>query len=340
MKKPQLIALLLCISLYTYAQQPTTTAKPDSIAQTPKRKALVVNASLQYISNLTYAGVKDIASVPILLPTVTLVSKSGLFLSSSGYFNVSNRGSQSEGLSITPGYVFWFDKAKYYGGAVSATKYFITSNSPIILSSFNESFDGQLYANPGNIIKLTVSGSYRLDKGGAHDVINEGDLSKEIQIIKLTDKRNHALKINPTISVYSGTQSFNQSYFVNSVVPTAVKKAITTPGTTTTTTTGGGTGILGIIFPPTTTTSTSPSTTSIETTIVDKTVTAQKQEEVKKYQILASSASLPITYTIYRKLQLVGTPYFIKPFNQVTYANEAPRNGLYFLFIVGANITF
>ena len=344
MKKTQLLLLLLCFSVCTYAQQTTTTTvRPDSVV-TPKRKALLVNASLQYISNLTYAGVKDNSSVPILLPTVTLVSKTGLFLSSSGYFNVSDRGSQSEGLSITPGYVFWFDKDKYYGGSVSATKYFITSNSPIILSSFDGTFDGQLFANPSNIVKIAVSGSYRLDKGGAHDVINEADLSKEIQIIKLTDKRKHAFKINPTVSLYSGTQSFNQSYFVNSVVPTAVNKAVTTPGTTTTTTStvGGAGGILGILFPPitTTTTSTTPSTTSIEQTIVDETVTEQKEQEVKKYQILAGSISMPITYTIYRKLQLVGTPYFIKPFNQVTYANEAPRNGLYFLFIVGANITF
>jgi len=340
MKKTRLFLLLLCFSICTYAQQTTTTtAHPDSVVTT-KRKALLVNASLQYISNLTYAGVKDNSSVPILLPTVTLVSKTGLFLSSSGYFNVSDRGSQSEGLSITPGYVFWFDKDKYYGGAVSATKYFITSNSPIILSSFDGTFDGQLFANPGNIVKLAVSGSYRLDKGGAHDWINEADLSKEIQIIKLSDKRRHAFKINPTLSLYSGTQSFNQSYFVNSVVPTAVNKAVTTPGTTTTTTTGGGTGILGVLFPPTTITTTSPSTTSIEQTIVDETVTEQKEQEVRKYQVLAGSVSMPITYTIYKKLQLVGTPYFIKPFNQVTYANEAPRNGLYFLFIVGANITF
>jgi len=343
MKKTQLILILLLgFSIYTKAQQTTVAAKPDSIV--PKRKPLLVNASLQYISNLTYAGVKDNSSVPILLPTVTLISKTGLFLSSSGYFNVSDRGSQSEGLSITPGYVFWFDKAKYFGGSVSATKYFITSSSPIILSSFNETFDGQLFANPGKIVKITAQGSYRLDKGGAHDWINEADLSKEIQIIKLTDKRKHAFKINPTVSLYSGTQSFNQSYFVNSVVPTAVNKAVTTPGTTitTTSTVGGAGGILGVLFPPTTTTTTTttPSTTTIEQTIVDETVTEQKEQEVRKYQILAGSVSMPITYTIYKKLQLVGTPYFIKPFNQVTYANEAPRNGLYFLFIVGANITF
>jgi len=345
MKKTQLLLIILLsgFSLCVKAQQATTITKPDTIVK-PKRKPLLFNASLQYISNLTYAGVKDNSSVPILLPTVTLISKSGLFLSSSGYFNVSNRGSQSEGLSLTPGYVFWFDKDKYYGGSFSATKYFITSNSPIILSSFNETIDGQLFVNPDNIVKLAFSGSYRFDKGGAHDWINEADLSKEIQIVKLTDKRNHGFKVNPTVSLYSGTQSFNQSYFINSVVPTAVTKAVTTPGTTTTTTNtiGGASGILGVLFPPTTvtTTTTTPSTTTIENEIVDQTVTAQKEQEVRKYQILAGSISMPVTYTVYRKLQFVATPYFIKPFNQVTYANEAPSTGLYFLFIVGANITF
>ena len=127
MKKTQLFLIILLsgFSFCAHSQQTTTTTitKPDSITK-PKRKALLVNASLQYISNLTYAGVKDNSSVPILLPTVTLISKTGIFLSSSGYFNVSDRGSQSEGLSLTPGYVFWFDKSKYYGGSFSGNKIF------------------------------------------------------------------------------------------------------------------------------------------------------------------------------------------------------------------------
>jgi hypothetical protein len=37
---------------------------------------------------------------------------------------------------------------------------------------------------------------------------------------------------------------------------------------------------------------------------------------------------------------VVFTPYLIRPFNQVDYINNTSKNGLYFLFSVGASVTF
>ncbi|MDB4924607.1 hypothetical protein [Mucilaginibacter sp.] len=317
MKKLQLLIWLLCISIYTYAQ--TDTARKNS-------KAIFVNAGAQYISNLTYAGRKDVSSVPVLLPSVTLISKVGFFLNSSGYFDISGNNSQTEGLSVTPGYVFTFDKSKHAGGAVSATKYFITNSSPIILSSFNASFDGQLYVNPNDVVKLTLAASYRLDKNNAHDIINDAELTKEIQLIKITDNHKNGFKAAPTLTIYSGTQTFNQIYYTNSQVPQEVDRATTTPGSS-------QGSVLGFLFPPGT-----PSQT-ISKTIVNQTVTEEKQREVRKYQLLAVSAAMPLTYTI-KKIQFVGTPYFVKPINQVNYLDNSSMNGIYFWFTVGANVTF
>jgi hypothetical protein len=321
MKKIQLLAVLLGISMYTCGQQIIT---DTSVQKTGK--AIFVNAGLQYISNLTYAGVKDISSVPVLLPTVTLISKTGLFLSASGYFDVGGNGSQTEGLSITPGFVFAFDNKKQAGGAVSVTKYFITNSSPIILSSFNVSFDGQLYYNFGNIIKLTLAASYRLDKGNAQDIINNAEFSKDIELIKVTGKNKNGFKITPTLTLYSGTQSFTQTYYTNSEVPQEVDQVNNTPSSQ-------PTSVLGFLFPPGT-----PNQT-ITKSIVTQTVTEEKQRQVKQYKVLALSASMPLTYSV-NKIQFVATPYFIRPFNQVNYVDNTATNGVYFLFTIGANVTF
>jgi len=304
--------LAIVISLTIVANFSTVLAQTDTATKT---KALFFNAGLQYLSNLTYAGRADASSVPVLLPSFTAISKTGVFLSTTGYFDLSGPNSQSEGVSVTPGYVFSFDANKEYGGSVSATKYFITSSSPIILSSFNFTGDAQLYANPGKIVKFTLGGSYRIGKDNSNDIINTGELSKEIQIFKTGTEKKDGLKIEPTATLYAGTQSFEQTYYTQS----QVQRAVTNPSPS---------NPLDVLFPS------QPSQT-----IVTQTVTQQKQQQVKQYTLLALSACMPVTYNI-NKLQLSFTPYFIKPFNQVDYTNNTTMNGLYFLFATGANITF
>lgn len=217
MYKPKLLMALLAFPLFALGQQhiqPDTATKPNGA------KNLFVNTGLIYLSNLTYAGRRDPTSVPVLLPMVSLISTKGFFISAIGYFDVNGSNSQTEGVSITPGYVFSFDKNKQYGGAISATKYFITDNSPIILSSFNATLDGQLHFNPQDIVKLTVAGSYRFGKNSPDDIINDVELSKDIWLHKNPKNPNNGFKIIPDVMLYAGTQSFAQADTSSSVVNT------------------------------------------------------------------------------------------------------------------------
>jgi hypothetical protein len=316
MNKLKLIVLLLLIScaIQLHAQQKTA----DTLTVSRKKaKELFFNAGLQYLSNLTYAGRRDESSVPVLLPTFTLITKQGFFVNAIGYFDLNGSKSGTEGLSITPGYVFTFDSKKYYGGNISATKYFITNDSPIILSSFNATVDGQLYANPDDILKFTAGASYRFGKQSKNDIINSAELSKEIFAVKTGTNNKDGLKLTPTATLYAGTQSFYQTYYTNSVV----QRYVETPG-------GSSGGLLGTLFP-----------NEPKQTIINQTVTQQHQQEVRKYDLLALSASLPVTYNI-NKWQVGFTPYFIKPFNQVDYVNNTKMNGIYFLFMTGVSVTF
>lgn len=312
MKRHQLLAMAMIMAI---ALTSHVAFCQNDTAKTAPAKSIFYNGGIQYLSNLTYAGRSDNSSVPVLLPNFTVISKTGLFLNATGYFDLSGANSQSEGLSVTPGYVFSFDAKKQYGGSLSATKYFITSSSPIILSTFNFTGDGQLYFNPGDIVKATIGASYRIGKDNSNDIINTGELSKEISVFKTGTEKKDGLKVEPTAMLYAGTQSFEQTYYTQS----QVQRAVTNPSPS---------NPLSVLFPS------QPSQT-----IINQTVTQQKQQEVKQYNLLALSASMPVTYSI-SKVQLSFTPYFIKPFNQVDYTSNTPMNGLYFLFTLGASVTF
>ncbi|MFI5138949.1 MAG: hypothetical protein ACHQIM_14085 [Sphingobacteriales bacterium] len=233
MNRSGLIAIpiiLLLLSFKVCGQQ----LKADTSVNKQVPKSLFINAGLQYLSELTYAGRRDAASVPVLLPTLTLISTKGFFVAGIGYFDINGAKSAAEGLSITPGYVFSFDKKKEFGGVISATKYFITEKSPIILSSFNATVDGQLHYNPDNIVKFTVDASYRFSKQGPNDVINDVELSKEMQLTKSGKNSKDGLKMTPSLTLYSGTQSFYRTSG-STLANSSVIKNILSPGQTTTT---------------------------------------------------------------------------------------------------------
>ncbi len=302
------MATLCAVGFKGYAQQ----SESDTAAT--KTKSIFFNTGMQYMSNLTYAGRRDETSVPVLLPNFTVISKRGLFLSAIGYFDVNGPRSAAEGLSVTPGYVFSFDGKKQFGGAISATKYFITSSSPIILSTFDASIDGQLTYDPG-LFKFTLAGSYRFGKDNANDIINDAELLKEIWLFKAGANKTNGLKITPTVTLYTGTQSFTETYYTSS----QVQRAIENPGSA---------SPINLLFPK-----------QPKQTIIDETVTEEKQREVKKYQVLALSGDLPVTYTL-NKWQFSFTPYLIKPFNEISYADNNTTGGNYFMFTVGASVTF
>lgn len=306
------IYLILGILLTAFNSNAQTTSKtPAKKRDTTAAKKVFVNAGLQYISNLTYAGRKDLKSDPILLPTLTLISKSGLFIAGIGYGDVS-RELKFEGLSITPGYVFSLDSKKRFTGALSATKYFITRASPVILSSFNASFDGQLSYNPG-ALKVTVAASYRIGRDGKDDIVNSLELAREIKLLKVSGIINTSLKITPTITAYGGTQSFYQTYYTDSEVQRAVDNPSSSP--------------FSLLIPGQT-----------KQSYVNQTVTKKNEKQVEQYSLLAISTSIPVVFTA-GKFQFSLTPYYINSFNVVSYGNTT-SSGAFFLYTAGISATF
>ena len=291
----QIIYLILGFFFCAYFNAAAQTIQPD----TTKGKVVLV-AGLQYISNITYAGRRDAGSVPIGLPTLVLASSKGFYIGAAGYFNASNSSFSADGFSLTPGYIFPLDPAKQFKVSLSATKYFFKSNSNIILSTFDGSADLNLIYQP-KLAKFTLSNSYQFGKQ-TNDIVNSLEIAKEIPLVK----GSTGLKIGPTVSFYSGTQSFSEIYY-----------------TETQQVTPGPAGSFGGLIPGQAATT--------------QTITSEQQREVKRYQALSLMGTLPVTLSI-KKFQFSFTPYLIVPFNQVYSAEN--RSGNYFLFTTGMLYTF
>jgi len=89
-----------------------------------------------------------------------------------------------------------------------------------------------LHFNPGNIVKLTLDGSYYFGKQGKNGVINDAELSKEIRLTESGKNNKDGLKITPAITLYSGTQTFYQSSTILQNNPSVLN--ILSPGATAT----------------------------------------------------------------------------------------------------------
>lgn len=294
---------LMLVNLSSFAQ-----SKDSADVASPK--SIFLGVGFQYISNLTYAGRSDIESVPILLPTLTLVKKNGFFLGAAGYLNAINERFSPDGLSITPGYVFSLGKNKKAGGVVSVTKYFFKDSSQIILGSFNATTDFQFYYTL-SFAKISISTIYQFGKM-SNDLINSLDISKEIS---LTKGKN--LTISPIFSLMAGTQSFSETYYING---SRQRRIITNPPS--------NNNPIGGIFPG------GGGTGQPQETIVNEPYTTEMQKEVKKYNALSLSLSVPLVYKR-DKFQVNLTPYLIKPFNAV----DSDAANL-FLFTTGFSYIF
>lgn len=307
-----LFMILILSSVYSSAQE-RVIAETDSIKND---KEVFIGAGIQYISNLTYAGRGDINSVPIALPTLTLVSKSGFFLGSAGYLNLSNQGGYSaDGFSLSPGYVFSINKNKELGATISGTQYFFKDSSQIILSSFNTTADFQLYYQP-KWFRVALSSSYQIGKQ-TNDVINSLDISKNINLSK-----NKSLFVNPLLSFMSGTQSFTETYFEQG---SRQRRIITNPSS-------GGGGLGGIL----------PGGGNNQTpqeSFVNEPFTEEKKREIKQYKPLSFTLSFPVTYKK-GSFQANFAPFFIKPINTVSPEAESQNAGNIFLFSTGLSYTF
>ncbi|MGH2642548.1 MAG: hypothetical protein ACRDE2_01245 [Chitinophagaceae bacterium] len=78
----------------------TSDHQKDTTTVNNSKKVIVLNPGFTYISNLTYAGRKNVIGTPVLTPYINLISTKGFFLSATGYINTTKNAWSVDGAGI------------------------------------------------------------------------------------------------------------------------------------------------------------------------------------------------------------------------------------------------
>lgn len=288
-----ILAISGCFSFAVQAQnintgtgKMTTDHPKDTTTVNNNNKVIVLNPGFTYISNLTYAGRKNVTGTPVLTPYFNLISTKGFFLSATGYINATKNAWSVDGAGITPGYSF--DISKHFNGFISGTKYFLSDSSSLILASMKGSIDGGLNYTP-KLINIGVTLDYIFSK--QQDFLAGLNISKDISIPVFS---SGTLKISPTAAFTAGTQSFFETYYKNVITKKRVARS-------------NGNLLGGLL---------GGGSSSPDSSVVTSVFTQKQEQEVRTFNALDISFYIPVNVH-YGKFLFNFTPNIIFPFNQV-----------------------
>lgn len=263
-----------------------STPQRDTTVAGNNKKAIILNPGFTYISNLTYAGRKNVAGTPVLTPYFNLISTKGFFLSATGYVNATKNAWSVDGAGITPGYAF--DMSKHFNGFVSGTKYFLSDSSSLILASMKGSIDAGLNYTP-KLINIGITFDYIFSK--QQDFLAGMNISKDISLPVFS---TGTLKISPTAAFTAGTQSFFETYYKNVITKKRVSHSNGNPLG----------GLLG------------GGTPNPDSSVITSVFTQKQEQEIRSFSPLDISFYIPINVH-YGKFLFNFTPTLVFPFNQV-----------------------
>lgn len=318
------MVLLLCLGLHHRLRAQTAPeAQKDSLV-TKKVKKIFLNPGLSFISNLTYAGRRDSAAIPVLLPYLNLISTKGFYLSAMAYANLASHSGSIDGFSLSPGYAFTLNKK--WDGYVSATKYFLSSGSSLILSSLDASVDGGINFKP-HFMQFGLSADWLI--GPSQDVLSGLMIGKELDW-KAGKTRSTAIKWDPNLTLTAGTQSFYQTYYQTVVT----QQKVPVPGSGTPS--GGGGGLGGILG------SGSSGSTVPDSTLIQRTRQQQEQRQVRSFSLLNLSVAAPLNLSagVWR---IQFSPTLVFPVNGVSFNGSSTNSWVdkpFFYFSMGLGWLF
>lgn len=294
------------------SDESTSENPKDTTATKKDKKTMIFNPGFTYISNLTYAGRKNTIGTPVLAPYFNLISTKGFFLSATGYLNTSKKAWSFDGAGITPGYIF--NISKHFNGYLSATKYFFSDSSSLILASMKGTVDGGLNYT-SELINIGVTFDYMLSKKS--DFFAGVNISKDVtfQVFKAGE-----MKISPTAAFTAGTQSFYETYYKNIVT----KKRVPNPDNNS----NPLDGILG------------GSSSNPDSSTITSIFTEEQQKEIRSFNPLNLNFSIPVTLS-YGKFILTMAPNVVFPFKQINPGKEnasSELNDPFFFFSAGLSM--
>ena len=163
-------------------------------------------ANVSYINDNVFMGRRDSIAAPYLFPSIGYYNKSGFFADASLSFLTGSEANRVDLFLLSTGYNFNLNK---FSGGISGTAYFFNEESFNVMSSVLGDLTG-IVGYDFEVMEASFSLTGYFNDGSSTDIITGLMLDRTFYAI------NKNLMINPSISMYAGTQHFYQQYYSSS----------------------------------------------------------------------------------------------------------------------------
>lgn len=201
---------LLSIVLITAAAQGTFAQTKDSptikdSASAQEKTHFIIGAT--YNSGLNYYGRVDSLHSKAFYPFIGLAVKNGLYINANFVFIQNSLQSQYAATLLEGGYNFKDHKGNWAGN-ISATRFFYQQDIDLVQSAVKEAASASI-TRLNKIIDLTLGANVKWsDKA---DIGVQAGLDHIFRFPRIFG--NDVIVLDPTATVYAGTQNFTQTYY-------------------------------------------------------------------------------------------------------------------------------
>ncbi len=161
---------------------------------------------ISYINDAVFMGRRDSIAAPYIYPSIGYYNASGLFVDISASYLVGSEDNRVDLFMPSLGYDF---SNLQLSGRISGTAYFFNKESYNVKSAVLADVSGFLSYNL-KILEATLMTNIFFNDGGTSDFF----VGLMVNRIFYTNDRNFL--VNPTISLYAGSQNFYEVYYKTS----------------------------------------------------------------------------------------------------------------------------
>ncbi len=218
-----IVGLFLAAGTGLKAQGTDSLALKDTVAK-PERTHLLIGVSCN--SGLNYYGRVDSLHSKAFYPFVGVALKNGLYANANFVFIHNSLQSQYAATLLEGGYNFK-DAKGHWAGNLAISRFFYEQDINLIQAAVKEMFAASL-THLNKIVNVTIGGNLKWsDKA---DFGAQAGLDHIIRIPHIFGK--DVIVLDPTASVYAGTQNFTEVYYQqrNFLVFPVADQQVTTSG--------------------------------------------------------------------------------------------------------------
>lgn len=195
------LLVLFLFPLLLLAQGKRTSSK----GSTGNQESYILT-DISYINDAVFMGRRDSIAAPYIFPSLGYYDKSGFFMDASASYLIGSEESRFDLFLTTLGYRFLGEKIS---GEISGTAYFFNDDSYNVKSSVLADISGFIGYDL-KVMEISFMASTYFNEDSSTD------LFAGLLVDRVFYSNDKNLLINPTVSIYAGSQYFYEEYYGSS----------------------------------------------------------------------------------------------------------------------------